>query len=204
MRLWVKVCIHLFVMFVTLIFIFWLSTLWLDSWTGHGEYEEVPEVEGLSYDDACARLLQQGFSVEISDSVYEDRIKPGYVVGQIPKVNAKVKEGRTVYLTVNAFYPRAVSLPMLVDMSQRQALSILESHGFKNVRVVEVPSEFRDLVMSARYDGKPVTAGVRVPVSARIVLEVGAGMPEEEQQVVEVDPDSVDFVIPVGTLDLME
>lgn len=204
MKLWLKVCIHLLLMLVTLLFLFWLATLWLDSWTGHGEYKVVPSVEGLAYQDACETLARDNFAVEISDSVYDDRVHPGMVVGQVPKEGAKVKEGRTVYVTVNAFSPRAVSVPSLVDMSQRQAVSILESLGFKHIKVVEVPSEFRDLVISVSYDGKPLTAGLRIPVTAKMVVEVGAGLPEEDEQEIMVDPDSVDFVIPVSSLDLVE
>lgn len=206
MRLWVKICVHLLLMLVVLLFILWIATLWLDSWTNHGEFTVVPDVEKIGYEQARDILENDRFSVEIADSVYENAVRPGFVVGQFPKAGSKVKGGRTVYLTINAFSPRAVTIPMLVDMSQRQAVSILESLGFKNVVVREVPSEFKDLVLSASCDGRRIISGQRLPVTSRIELEIGIGEQNDLnlEQEVKIDPDAIDDAIPVTSLDLIE
>lgn len=154
----------------------WLAFTWLDVWTGHGEEVTVPDVRDQDYRTAVDELVSQGFAVEISDSVYDTRTKPGYVVDQNPRRNTTVKPGCMIYLTINALSPKAVTLPRLTDISARQAKAILEGLGLKNISQVEVISEFKDLVMGVEYKGRPVSAGARVPVNAAIVLKVGTGI----------------------------
>lgn len=158
--------------------VIWLLLTWLDTWTAHGHYELVPEVKGLSYDEACRQLHEAGFSPELTDSIYDTKSRPGTVIDQNPKTGTKVKEGRVVYLTITAFSPKTVTIPTLTDVSVRQACSVLEGLGISRINVVEVPSEFRGLVIAVKRDGQPVTAGARIPVTAVLTLEVGTGYVE--------------------------
>ncbi len=176
---WAKVLINCGLMVAGAIFIFWLSTYFLDFWTHHGASVMVPDVKGMHYDRACELLQTQDFEVVLQDSVYEDGVAPGTVVDQNPTDSTNVKPGRVIYLTVNAFYPRTVMLPVLTDISVRQARTTLEGLGVKNIAIREVESEFRDLVFGVYYNGRRVTPGTRVPLTAKIVLEVGAGIPDE-------------------------
>ena len=155
--------------------VIWILLLWLDSWTSHGKYETVPQVKGLSYELAVGQLESAGFEVELADSVYDAKTRPGTVVEQNPKVGTKVKEGRVVYLTITAFEPKQVVVPMLTDVSERQARSVLEALGIKQIRTVRVPSEYKDLVIRVSRDGVPLTPGVRIPVNSIITLDVGEG-----------------------------
>lgn len=162
------------------IVVIWLSLLWLDMWTSHGKYEVVPQVKGLSYDLAVGQLESSGFEVELADSIYDSKMRPGTVIEQNPKVGTKVKEGRVVYLTITAFEPKMVVVPMLADVSERQARSVLEALGIKNIRTVRVPSEFRDLVIRVSRDGVPLTPGARIPVTSVVTLDVGEGYAETD------------------------
>ncbi len=202
---WAKICIHIGIMFVTFIVILWLACLCLDSWTHHGEYSVVPSVEGMSYNDAVRKLVDEEFQCEISDSVYDTKMSPGVVVAQLPKEGSKVKGRRVIYLTVNAFSPKTVRVPQVVDMSHRQAVSTLESLGFTHITVREVPSEFKGLVLSARYNGRPLMPGGRIPVNASIVLDVGAGINsgvdslDEQNEALTIDDD-----VPAISFDMMD
>ncbi|MCM1292985.1 MAG: PASTA domain-containing protein [Bacteroides sp.] len=151
----------------------WLSTYWLDLWTHHGDSITVPNVKGMHFDKACELLEADDFEVVLQDSVYEDGVAPGTVVEQNPKDSTQVKPGRTIYLTINAFYPRTVLLPSLTDVSMRQAITMLEGIGIEDVKVKEVPSEYGGLVLAVYWNGRRMTAGTRVPLTAKIVLEVG-------------------------------
>ena len=157
----------------------WLAMVWLDVWTGHGEEEIVPDVKGVQFDVAVERLNDAGLKVELSDSVYVNDVAPGTVVEQNPKVNAKVKPGRVVYLTINAFSPKMVTVPRLTDISVRQARSILEGLGIKKVNEVKIISDYENLVLGVKYNGVRLAPGARVPVTATITLEVGEGLPDE-------------------------
>lgn len=182
-----KIILNLLLMAVIGVGLIWLALGWLNIWTGHGHEEVVPDVKGQSYENARMILEEAGLSVELSDSVYDSKARPGTVVDQNPKVNTRVKPGRTIYLTINAFSPKTVSVPALTDISSRQARSILEGLGITNVVEESVISEYKNLVLGARYNGKRLTAGARVPVNARITLEVGDGMPELPDSIAPTD-----------------
>lgn len=174
-----KVFLHIGIMIIVAVAIGWLAMLWLDVWTRHDDTITVPPVKTLSYGEAAARLDQHGLVAVLSDSVYDKSTRPGTVIDQNPKVGTIVKEGREIYLTINAFSPKMVSLPTLTDISLRQAKSILEGLEIKKVVEKRVPSDFKDLVLAVRYKGTQLSPGARVPVNATIELEVGEGKAEE-------------------------
>ncbi|MCM1111437.1 MAG: PASTA domain-containing protein [Clostridium sp.] len=175
---WWKLFVNILAMAAVGVALVVAALFWLDSWTGHGEEAIVPDVKGKSFDTASALLRAGGFEVVLTDSVYDRTSRPGTVVEQSPKVNTKVKPGRTIYLTINALSPKTVTLPALTDISVRQSRSILEGLGITRIDEVSVPSEFKDLVLSAKCNGRVLQPGARVPVNSVIRLEVGDGLPE--------------------------
>lgn len=183
-----KLALNLVLMGVVFALLVYAALCWLDAWTLHGQYKTVPDVKGRPFDSALQVLQLEGFVVELSDSIYDRNSSPGTVVEQNPKENNKVKPGRTVYLTINAFSPKNVTLPSLTDISVRQARSILEGLGITKIETISVPSEFKDLVIGARHDGVELQAGARVPVTSSITLEVGDGLPEITDSLTASDP----------------
>ena len=174
-----KVFLHIGIMIIVAVAIGWLAMPCLDARTRHDDTITVPPVKTLSHGEAAARLDQHGLVAVLSDSVYDKSTRPGTVIDQNPKVGTIVKEGREIYLTINAFSPKMVSLPTLTDISLRQAKSILEGLEIKKVVEKRVPSDFKDLVLAVRYKGTRLSPGARVPVNATIELEVGEGKAEE-------------------------
>ena len=173
-----KIFLNIGLMIAVALIIGWLSMLWLDVWTRHGDTISVPAVRTLAYDKAISLLEAEGPKGIVADSVYDSRTAPGTVIEQNPKAGTIVKEGREVFLTIHAFSPKMVTLPSLSDISLRQARSILEGLDITNIVERRVPSEFKDLVLAVRYKGARLQAGARVPVNARIELEVGEGVQE--------------------------
>lgn len=147
----------------------------LGIFTEHGEYKTVPDVRRAPIDEAISRLSNAGFRCEITDSTYNDNFPLGSVIEQDPKANSQAKSLRTVYLSVNASSPRLVALPNLNDQSVRQGESTLNGLGFKNVTITRVPSRFKDLILSISANGREITSGMKLPLSAHIVLTVGDG-----------------------------
>lgn len=151
-----------------------ISLIFLDFWTRHGETSTVPEVKNMSYEEALRTLRGSDLDIEISDSIYDRGVAPGTVVESWPKAGAVVKRGRQVYVTVTAFSPKMVTLTMPVTgVSSRQATSYLEAVGVTAVRIVNVPSQYPDLVERALVDGKPLSVGSVIPVTSVVTLEVG-------------------------------
>ena len=46
-----------------------------------------------------------------------------------------------------------------------------------------MPSEYRDLVIGAKFNGITLKPGARIPTSATVTIEVGGGLPDEEDSV---------------------
>ena len=193
-----KILMHIGLMVLVGLAVAWMAMLWLDKWTRHGDTIVVPSVKTYSFERATQALKEDGLLAILSDSVYDNRTAPGTVIEQNPKAGTVVKEGREIYLTINAFSPKMVTLPSLTDISVRQAKSILEGLEIKKVIEKRVPSDFKDLVLAVRYNGNRLSPGARVPVSATIELEVGEGLPD----VLETDSIPAEESVPTEQLDL--
>lgn len=161
---------------VAALLLLWGVLFFLDFWTFHGSTAIVPQIKQKSYAEASSALAANKLTIEISDSIYDPTLAPGTIVESWPKAGAVVKEGRQVYVTVTAFSPKQVTVSMpLTNVSSRQAISYLRGIGITDVRLEHVPSEFVDLVLDARYDGRPLTVGSSLPVTSTVTLEVGSG-----------------------------
>lgn len=147
----------------------------LNLYTRHGKAVIVPDVKTLVLPDAIRILEREGFRYEIIDSLFIDGAVPGSVAEQTPAGNSKVKEGRIIYLSINAYSPRMISCPKVADMSLRQAMSTLESVGLTDVTIKDVPSEYPDLVMGLQYRGETLNPGDKIPAGSTVTLLVGNG-----------------------------
>ena len=159
----------------------------IDNFTGHGEYEVVPELKGMTEREVVEVLKSKSFKYEITDSTYNNNFGPGCVVDQEPKANSRVKPLRTIYLNINAVSPRTIAMPMIIDMSCRQGKAMLEGVGFKNIRIDTIASPYKDLIVGVSADGKSVESGRRLSVNTSIVILVGSGVGEVPMDTVSED-----------------
>lgn len=175
----------------------WAVMIFLDFWTFHGQTAVVPDIKHKSYALASDILGANKLSIEISDSVYDRSLAPGTVVESWPKAGAVVKEGRQVYVTVTAFSPKQVtiSMPLSGNVSSRQAMSYLRGIGITDIRVENVPSEYADLVLGARYGDTPLSVGSVIPVTSTVTLTVGNGIVELPDSL-DLDEVAVDEFVP--------
>ncbi len=165
---------NILMMMAVAAFLVLFAFFFLDVWTNHGRTTVVPEIRKMAFNEAVATLDDCGLEYEISDSVYDVNSKPGAVKEVWPRPGSRVKPNRTVYLTINSFTPRQITITQtLTGVSSRQAITYLESLNIKNIRIVYVPSNFPDLVEGATYQGQSIVPGMKIPVNANIVLEVG-------------------------------
>lgn len=171
----IKTLVQMVIVFFLLIAI----TLYgLKLYTRHGKAVLVPDVKAMALPDALRILDREGFRYDIIDSLFVDEAVPGTIVEQTPAGGSKVKEGRIVYLSINAYSPRMITCPKVADMSMRQALSTLESRGLTDIKVQEVPSKYPDLALGLQYRGETLEAGDKIPAGSTVTLLVGNGMPE--------------------------
>jgi len=97
-------------------------------------------------------------------------------VEQIPAPESNVKEGRIVFLSINAVNAKKVLVPDVRDQSSRQAIATLTAVGFEVGNVVEVPSEYKDLVVDIIYRGQRVLPGQKLPMGGKLILNIGNGL----------------------------
>ena len=77
-------------------------------------------VEGKQLEYALNILSSEGHRGLVSDTLFSSAFNPGVVIDQYPSTNMKVKEGRTVRLTI-ANAERSVMVPDLIGRSERSA-----------------------------------------------------------------------------------
>lgn len=156
-------------------------SIWLDKYTRHDDRIEVPNLQGVLQDDAMRYLEQAGLKAMVIDSVYAN-VRPGAVVEQMPTAGLPVKEGRIVYLTVNAVGKRMVKMQEVREGGSRQALSTLRTLGFVVDSIRQVASEMDDLVLSVTVGGDEMEPGREYPVGTRVVVHVGCADMEIEPE----------------------
>ena len=156
-----------------------IAVKWLDSYTEHGKEITVPYLKGMEIDEAENLLLHKGLSIEVVDSLYDTKVKPGAIVDQVPEAESKVKGGRKIYVYIRAKRARQVSLPNLTDETSRQAESQLESLGLTVKDIQFVASEHKDIVLGVSVNGKPVFAGTKLNTGTAVTLKVGRGTSSE-------------------------
>lgn len=170
---------------------------WLDVYTRHGEAVVVPDVKGMTVGEAEMLLRNHGLVCVVSDSNYVKNKPAGSILELNPSAGQKVKEGRTIYLTINTLDAPLRLVPDVADNSSvRQAQAKILAAGFK-LSESELISGEKDWVYGVKYKGRQLNMGDKVPVGATLTLLVGDG----ETQV--QDSDSLEIVEDaVGTTDV--
>lgn len=163
----------------TVVFILCIAFFSLRYYTKHGEGLNVPQVKGLTVDEAVAKLEALGLRYEI-DSVYIMDQPPGMVTDQDPEANTFVKDNRTIYLTVNTTKAPNVTFPDIENKSLREAKAILESYRLKVGDTTYKPDVARDVVLEASFNGRIITTGETLPTGSSINLVLGDGFGNEE------------------------
>ncbi|MDE3143197.1 MAG: PASTA domain-containing protein [Bacteroidota bacterium] len=169
--LWVNILAGIIILIIMIISFF----LMLDWITGHNKYEKVPSVLSQNIDAARINLAAKGFTVEIADSVYDNTVGALSVVKQSPDADALVKQGRTIYLTINRAVPPQVTMPNLVGFSSRSAEMYLTSLGLKMGDTYYRPDIARNAVLEQRYNDEVIKEGTKIPLGSIINLVLGTG-----------------------------
>jgi len=167
--------LNLLIALVVMVLILVVILLWLKKYTHHGEEIEVPQITGLYTNEAEFLLSSSGLRLEVIDSTFSQKVPLGTIVEQLPPAESKVKEGRAIYVVINASAKRNVVLPELHDVSYRQAENMLRQLGLEIDSVEYEPSEYRDLVLDLRVGEQSLETGAKVIEGTMITLVVGQG-----------------------------
>lgn len=152
---------------------------YLENYTNHGETITVPDLKEMKVEEIDEFLSKKTLRYEILDSVYETGTPGGAILKQNPKAGSKVKENRKIYITVNAMEPPNITVPDFVDMSMRQAKSLIETYGLKLGEIEYEPDPCKNCVIAQKIDGDEVEPGTDVPKGTKIDLVLGQGTSDE-------------------------
>jgi beta-lactam-binding protein with PASTA domain len=157
--------------------------IWLNIYTRHGQSRPTPEVRGLSIKEAKAVAAKNRMRFQVIDSVYTAFVPRGCVAEQIPLPGHRVKRGRMIKVTINAFSPEMVAVPDLVGLPRRQALSLLETAGLQTGQLNYVPNLTVDFVLKQTLHGREVSPGDSVQKGMVIDLVLGRGLSSQRTPV---------------------
>lgn len=183
---------HLLLAIVAGNIIFWGSLFLLNFYTRHGEAIPVPDLQGMTVEQALAKLQENSMQGVVTDSVFLLDKPKGTIIDQNPPVRFKVKNGRKVFLTINSFFPERVQMPNMVGVSLRQAKAMLETYGLKVGKLRYVPDIARDNVLEQKFKGKKITEGTLIEKGSFIDFVLGKGEHESESdtsQTQKIEPD---------------
>lgn len=147
---------------------------YLPAITNHGESITVPNVEGMNISELEAALVQRNLRWEVNDSAYSEKYPPLTVLKQFPHAGSKVKENRTITISVNRKNPPSVPIPNLIDGSVINADAVLRTNELKRGKIEYVRGHF-NTVKAMKYKGHIVPPETRVPKGSVIDLVVMDG-----------------------------
>ncbi len=150
--------------------------IWINFYTLHGQSRPTPDVRGLTITEANYVTGRNKVKLQIIDSVYTTLVPRGCVAEQSPAPGHRVKKGRTIKATINAFNPEMVSVPDLVGLPRRQALSLIGTAGLQVGQLNYVPDLTVDYVLKQMIHGREVAPGDSVQKGMVVDLVLGRGL----------------------------
>ena len=165
---------------LTLFFILILY-FYLNITTNHNKYINVPELDGVAFNEAIEILDENNLSFIVLDSALYNPEYPKFsVLDQMPKSNTQVKKNRKIYLTLNPSNYGKVSVPNIIQITQRSANSSLLASGLEIGEVSYENNIGKDMVLEILFNGNKINSGDMVPKKSKIDLILGNGIIEEK------------------------
>jgi beta-lactam-binding protein with PASTA domain len=160
-----------------------LNMIALRMYTNHGDSVDIPNLKGKTSREVAAILRQKDLLFEIRDSVYSLETPPGTVLDQFPKPGMKVKEKRTIFITLCAVSQELIPMPQLTDISYRQATNLMESAGLVAGNIEYKQSEFPNLVLEQKVNGRIIPNGEMIHKGTVVDLVLGSASDGSTSQV---------------------
>ncbi len=149
---------------------------WLKSSTNHGEFVEVPDLAKLSVQEVRGVVKEANLRYEVLDSANFNPDYPRFsIIEQEPPAGNRVKENRKIYITVNPSGYKKVTIPNIVQVTQRNASSMLMAVGLDVERITYIDELGKDMVYYLKYNGKRIKPGDKLPKTSKIELVCGNG-----------------------------
>lgn len=178
---------HLLLAVAIAVIILLVTLVWLKIYTHHGQAISVPNLTGLTLDEADDVVSSRKLNIEVLDSIYANDMPRGTVVKQNPAPSSKVKVRRRIFVTMNAVNPEKASMPNLVSLSDRQAILALENAGLQLGEISYKPDFAVNSVLQQKLNGSVIEEGTMIEKGSRIDLVLGMGLSNETTTVPDLE-----------------
>lgn len=170
-----KVLLNLVIAIGVFAGVVWLTFRWLEHHTNHGQEIPVPNIVNKSIHDAVKILDDTGLEYEVDSANYNPKYRPFQVLQVYPAPGSRVKDGRTVHLTVNPRTWAPIAVPDVINKYSGLAFQRLDQVGLKIGDTIYEPSIQKDALLRILYKGNAVNPGARLPRFSVIDVVVGSG-----------------------------
>lgn len=165
-----KILIKILGVYIVVVIVAWLFLAW---YTDHGQQISVPDLTGKSLEEASTVLDERMLEILVVDSIYDRNGKGGLIVSQDPKPDAKVKEGRQVFVTVYRSLPPQETINIQEGDFAAVAFIKLKNKGI-DYTVKEVPNNsLVGAVISITHKGKRLKPGETIARGEKVVITIG-------------------------------
>jgi beta-lactam-binding protein with PASTA domain len=165
-----KILVKILAVYIVLGISVWLFLAW---YTDHGEQISVPDLSGMSIEQATAALDERELTLLVVDSIYDRKGKGGLVVSQEPKAESKVKDGRQIFVTVYRKLPPQETINIEEGDFAQVAIIKLKNKGI-DYTAKEVPNNSMvGAVLSITHKGKRLKPGDKIGRGEKVVLSIG-------------------------------
>ncbi len=131
---------------------------------------EVPNLIGMTVDEATATLDKLGLELNVDKKVSNADYDEGEIVSQDPEENMIVKTGKTITVNVSKGVP-AGTIPNVIGKTEEDAVFLIESYGYDEGLVSE---EFSDMPEGVVIKQSP-EAGTEASAGTNISLVISLG-----------------------------
>lgn len=145
----------------------------LPSLTNKDEIVTVPDLKGMSFDEAMEFIRDKDLRIEVADSSYSPESDPFTVLEQFPQPHAEVKPHRKINLTLNARIPPTITFPDLSGSTFDFAQTQLKNLDLRIGSVSYRPDIAHNVILESRVNGQKLGVGQRVNKGSKIDLVVG-------------------------------
>ena len=167
---------HLFASGILVFIIFYFLFTSVKLYTKHNRYIEVPNLRGLSLEAANKALKKKKLKSEVLDSSKYFSERPvNSILSQIPSSGEFVKKNRKIYLNVNPSDYQKVSIPNVIQITKRNAESILNALGFRVSGFQYIDNIGKDMVLEVLYNGEKINMGDALSKGSKLELILGNG-----------------------------
>jgi beta-lactam-binding protein with PASTA domain len=144
--------------------------------TNHNDYQKVPDLRGVSISLLPSIMEEQNLRFEVIDSSkFVPELAPLSIISHLPIAESEVKKNRKIYITVNPYNYRKITVPNLIQITRRNAESMMKSVGFEVGEITYENNIGKDMVLEIRYQGKRINPGILLPKTTKIDLVLGNG-----------------------------